>query len=201
MKWTAGKREKREKITKMEEVVSGLDEAHLNDDIVEIEPESDANDRDDIHSEFLVEVNGVEYLVKVPILPMNKSFAYRLMKLKADAAHMQYQMACYNTLGGAFHLCNFNMNALAVAKKQEILGLRLGSKSHVLRAQGYMAINIGLLGNYKLAMKVLKRLKLTAKREELSIIFDFLEASRMWLKSQIQQRSMESKGVILSSSS
>lgn len=78
-----------------------------------------------------------------PLLKMNKGFAQRLLYLRAQASHMQYQMACLNTLGGAYHLCQYNQDAFLIAKRQEQLGRRLGSTSMVLRAKGFCAINIG----------------------------------------------------------
>ena len=115
-------------------------------------------------------------------LPMNKSFAERLLRLQYIAKQMQYQFAYFNTIGGAYHLCDQPEQALRIARQQEVLAYHFGSMSLLLRAKGFQAINVGLMGNYRQAFYRLKNLIRIASEKELIDIVNFLQAILLWLK-------------------
>ena len=115
-------------------------------------------------------------------LPMNKPFALRLLRLKFNAAQYQYSLACLNTLGGAYHLCNKPDTALMIARRQESLARHLGSSTLLLRAKGFQATSVALLGKPKEAIIYLNILLNKANKQGLTEIANFIEATIIWLK-------------------
>ena len=115
-------------------------------------------------------------------LPMNKPFALRLLRLKFNAAQYQYNLACLNTLGGAYHLCNKPDTALMIARRQESLARNLGSSTLLLRAKGFQATSVALLGKPKEAIIYLNKLLSKANKQGLTEIANFIEATIIWLK-------------------
>ena len=115
-------------------------------------------------------------------LPMNKPFALRLLRLKFNAAQYQYSLACLNTLGGAYHLCNKPDTALMIARRQESLARNLGSSTLLLRAKGFQATSVALLGKPKEAIIYLNKLLNKANKRGLTEIANFIEATIIWLK-------------------
>jgi hypothetical protein len=73
--------------------------------------------------------------------------------------------------------------ALAIAKRQEILGDMLGSSSLSIRARVYQAINVSLLGKRKMSKKMFEDCKSRAAREASWSpgLLSFCEASEAWL--------------------
>lgn len=118
------------------------------------------------------------------IIPMNKSFGRRLALLQHQAIYAQYQLAYFNTLGGAYHLCDHPREAFLIAKQQEFLGRRLGSTTLVIRAKGYQAVNLGLLGSKRKAALLFKDLETRAKNEGSEQLVSFICALRMWTATQ-----------------
>lgn len=129
--------------------------------------------------------------LSTPLLPMNKSFAERLLRLRYFATQMQYQLACFNTMGGAYHLCDKPRNALVIAKRQEQLAVQLGSPSLFLRARGFQAINIAMLGDIKKAYRMLRLLIRQANNQNLQDILKFLTSTLLWLSNNRPQMSEE----------
>jgi len=126
-------------------------------------------------------------------LMINKMFAYRLIFLDQQAWQMQYELAVLSTLGGAYHLCNHPQQALYLAHRLEMLGRRLGSSQLTLKAQGFKAINIGLLGNENLAFKQLKNLRIESQKTDSAEMARFFRALWNWLHTQRKLRHTESK--------
>lgn len=122
------------------------------------------------------------------LMVINKGFAERLLKLKFLAVQFQYEFAKMNTLGGAYHLCDHPKEALAIAIRQEKWGEFMGSQSLVLRARGFQAVNVALLGNYKVAIAMLNDLVRSANRNDLNDIESFLKALRIWLKNEKRRK-------------
>jgi hypothetical protein len=115
---------------------------------------------------------------------MNKPFAYRLIYLEQQAKKLQYELAVLSTLGGAYHLCNHPQEALFLAHRLELLGIKLGAPQLILKAKGFKAVNIGLLGDEKRACNILTGLKEEAAKVESEELEYFFRALKIWLKSQ-----------------
>jgi hypothetical protein len=114
---------------------------------------------------------------------MNKSFGEKLLKLKYRAIQMQYNLAYLNTIGGAYHLCHKPGTALVIAKRQENLAKQIGSSALLIRSRGFQAINMGLLGKYSKAQKLLESLTQQAKLFGHHDLVNFLIATSEWLRS------------------
>jgi hypothetical protein len=151
----------------------------VSDDGIVVVPSSSSRKQNEVPSSSIV--------MPAMALRMNKSFGYRMLRLQIEAGRMEHEFAYLSTLGGAYHLCDNPHVAYAIAVKQENLGVRLGSKALVLRARGYQAINIGLLGDGTNALKMLKQLERVSRSGHgTEVLTQFLNASRKWLKLQIQ---------------
>jgi hypothetical protein len=121
-------------------------------------------------------------------LLMNRMFSYRLLFLSRQADGMQYELAVLSTLGGAYHLCNKPHGALYLAHRLEMLGQRLGSYALTMKAKGFIAVNIGLLGEENKALKMLSGLKHEAAQANSTEMTHFFGALRSWLKNQNKEK-------------
>jgi hypothetical protein len=116
---------------------------------------------------------------------MNKFFNDRLQYLQLQATRHQYKYAYLNTIGGAYHLCNHPKVALKIAREQEELGKELGSQSLIVRAKSFQAVNIGLLGKKKYALKWLKKLEKESFENGQDHLIPFIKATRRWLETNV----------------
>jgi hypothetical protein len=85
-------------------------------------------------------------------------------------------------MGGANHLCNRPLVALEIAKRQEIIGKKIGSISIQIRSKVFQAVNYGLMGNKKIAKIMFVSLLKEADDEGWPSLISFIKASMMWLK-------------------
>jgi len=146
--------------------------------------DSDANldDEDDNLDTIIAEVASPTEMT------INKSFAGRLWRLQSRANLAQYLIACLSTLGGANHLCNRPKEALVIARKQEFIGLCLGSSSLTIRARVFQAVNHGLMGDRKMSRMMFKAVRRQAQSEGWSNLISFVEASKKWLEDEMELR-------------
>ena len=119
------------------------------------------------------------------VVMVNKSWYNRLLYVQLKAIQMQYYLACYNTMGGAYHLCEQPKSALIISKKQEILARQIGSLPLLFRALGYQYTNIGLMGYPNKATKKLNHLIQVAEREHLVELVHFLQANLAWMQQHL----------------
>ena len=119
------------------------------------------------------------------MMVMNKSWCDRLLYLQLKAMQFQYYLACYNTIGGAYHLCDQPKKALLISQKQEILARHIGSIQLLLKAKAYQYTNIGLLGRPKRATKLLKQLINEADEKNLKDTGQFIEANLSWMQQRL----------------
>lgn len=109
-------------------------------------------------------------------------FARRIMRLIAEQAVVQYQLAYLSTLGGAYHLCNRPHVALAIAIRQENVGRRMGSFTIVIRAKVFQAVNMRLLGQKDVSDRLMKDAYSLLDQSGLENIRSFVVASHKWLE-------------------
>ena len=116
---------------------------------------------------------------------LNKSWCDRLLYLQLKAMQFQYYLACYNTIGGAYHLCDQPKKALFISQKQEILARKIGSIQLLLKAKAFQYTNIGLLGRPKRATKLLNNLINEAEEKNLTEMKQFIEANLSWMRQRL----------------
>ena len=104
----------------------------------------------------------------------------RLLKLLKLSIHAQYELACLSTLGGAYHLCDRPRQALQLAKRQEAVGRRYGIHSVTVRSKVFQAVNYGLLGKTKKALKLFADSRKEAENSDGSLL-KFCDAAKSWL--------------------
>ena len=119
------------------------------------------------------------------IMILNRSWGDKLLYLQLKAVQMQYFLACYNTMGGAYHLCDQPIKALVISQRQEILARYIGSISLLLKAKAFQATNIGLIGNPKRAKKQLTNLISVARANNLDETERFLLANLSWMNQHL----------------
>jgi len=144
----------------------------------------------------LVEQEVMELEVKAQQQHPDRCFGDRLRSLERNAMHIQYLLACLSTLGGANHLCNRPIEALALARRQELVGRRLGSTSVIIRAQVFQAINQALLGNVQVSRQMFKSCLQSARKEEWLNLEVFVLASKNWLERELlEQKKLAREGL------
>lgn len=120
--------------------------------------------------------------------PINTSFSGRLQYLQRQAKHAQYLLACLSTLGGANHLCNKPLEALALARQQEVVGHKLGSTDIVLRARAFQAVNYALLGAEGLAHSLLGDCVDKARTACRESTLTFVQNMWTWLQRELEDQ-------------
>ncbi len=108
-------------------------------------------------------------------------FASYLRKLQNEAHIIQYQLACLSTLGGAYHLCNKPMVALAISIRQEAIGRKLGSTMLIVRAKVFQAVNLKILGRDKESNAVFEVCYSILENNPWLQELSFVDASKLWL--------------------
>mmetsp|Transcript_21676 Transcript_21676/g.31544 ORF Transcript_21676/g.31544 Transcript_21676/m.31544 type:complete len:160 (-) Transcript_21676:51-530(-) len=108
------------------------------------------------------------------------SWMEKLLKLQKKALNYQYQLAYLATLGGAYHLCNHPKEALALAYRQELIGLQLGSTSIIVRAKIYQFTNLSLLGCKKKSNRVLREAKRVAAIFNIELV-ELCNSAEKWV--------------------
>lgn len=122
----------------------------------------------------------------IPQVIFNLRFSKHLRRLERAGAHMQYQIACLSTLGGAYHLCDDPKTALLLARKQEVIGHIIKSSTIVIRSRAFQAVNFGLLGNKKASKRMMRDCKQRAEREShWSNITAFVDAVDLWISQNV----------------
>lgn len=119
------------------------------------------------------------------VIMVNKSWYNRLLYVQLKAVQLQYYLACYNTMGGAYHLCDQPKNALVISQKQEMLARQIGSLPLLFRALGYQYTNIGLMGYPKRATNKLEHLIKEAQRQQMVDLVHFLQANLVWMQQHL----------------
>lgn len=122
---------------------------------------------------------------KCPLLVMHIEFSCRLKTLERKGTAIQYQLACLSTLGGAYHLSNRPETAFMIAYRQETVGRLLGSLNVVIRAKVFQAVNLSLLGQPKMSRSMFKVCKKLASENSWTGMMAFVEASELWLNTQL----------------
>lgn len=125
----------------------------------------------------------------------DKSFCGHVFRMIRRAALAQYTLACLSTLGGANHLCDRPLQALVMARRQELVGQVLQNFSIVVKAQVYQAVNFALLGKRKRSEGMLHRIEKAiidgmggASTSTTESLLQFLNASRIWLANEDKYR-------------
>eukprot|EP01041_Mallomonas_annulata_P009096 gene9096-18844_t len=116
-------------------------------------------------------------------LKIDFAWSERIFKVLKEALNAQYQLACLSTLGGAYHLCNRPVQALALARQQEIVGRYAGAGNIVFRARVYQAINLGLLGKFRKCRAILSECFFEAQNLGEQYMF-FWNAAEIWLRNE-----------------
>ncbi len=118
----------------------------------------------------------------------------RLMQLQKNALYFQYQLACLNTLGGAYHLCNKPKVALRIATSQLQLGHLIVSPFLVIRALLYQYVNLSLLNKYKEAKHIYciaKQQAVENASNSLKMI-ELCEITKSWVEDYIAEQKNDS---------
>lgn len=114
----------------------------------------------------------------------------RLIPLQKKAINTQYQLACLSTMGGAYHICNYPKQALALAIQQELIGRSMGATNIIVRAKLYQYVNLAMLGLNNKAKKTLKVAKACAAGND--SLVEFCDVMEKWYNNSRKIRARES---------
>lgn len=98
------------------------------------------------------------------------------------------QLACLSTMGGAYSICQYPKEALQIAKRQELIGIRMGSKQVQCHAKLYQYINLIFMGRKKAGLRMLKAAKEQAEELESDSVRKHCDVTENWLKNEIQYK-------------
>jgi hypothetical protein len=124
----------------------------------------------------------------------NFRFGAYLKKLEVRAMYQQYLFAYITTLGGAYHLCNKPQTALMLAKKQELLGLQIGSSLIIVKAKLFQVGNLRALGEVHKSQACLHSCKAmieelrTANPDAANTLNAFVANYEEWMTNNLEQR-------------
>jgi len=143
-------------------------------------------------SDVLIVSEEIDDEVKIIIPPILTSWTRRLMVLEKSMIKTEYEMACLNTLGGAFAATGRNFGALILSHKREKVakGSPLGSQSLTMRARLHQAINLGLLGAVHEARAVVKGVIRTARQDGDIEVVIHARNSFNWLCSELERKGL-----------
>lgn len=138
-----------------------------------------------------IEHGSLNSLSNMPKIVFNLRFGDRLRFLEKRAQHVQYQLACLSTLGGAYHLCNDPRAALVIARRQEVVGRALGAVSIVVRSRVFQAVNFAQLGKPGRSRRAFAQCKTLALRQSCGLsssLLAFIEASEQWVVKNVHEQ-------------
>mmetsp|Transcript_6686 Transcript_6686/g.12883 ORF Transcript_6686/g.12883 Transcript_6686/m.12883 type:complete len:190 (-) Transcript_6686:1743-2312(-) len=100
----------------------------------------------------------------------------------------QYELACLSTMGGAYSICRYPKEALQIAKRQELIGIRMGSKQVQCHAKLYQYINLIFMGRKKAGLRMLEAAKEQANELESDSVRKHCDVTENWLKNEIKYK-------------
>ena len=104
-----------------------------------------------------------------------------------------YQLACLSTMGGAYSICQYPLEALRIAQRQEQVGLRVKSKQIQCHAKLYQYINLIFLGKKKAGLRMLQAAKLQAEELDGDSIRKHCDVTENWLNNEIKYKNKNRK--------
>jgi len=102
--------------------------------------------------------------------------------------HSCLQLACLSTMGGAYSICRYPKEALQIAKRQELIGIRMGSKQVQCHAKLYQYINLIFMGRKKAGLRMLEAAKEQANELESDSVRKHCDVTENWLKNEIKYK-------------
>ena len=97
-------------------------------------------------------------------------------------------------MGGAYSICRYPRKALRIAKCQEQVGIRIGSKRIQCHAKLYQYVNLVFMGEKKAGLKMLRMAKKYASDLEGNDAQKDCENTENWLKNEIKYGSGKFSG-------
>lgn len=104
-----------------------------------------------------------------------------LLKLQKKSIIVQHLLACFSTLGGAYHLCDHPYQAMVIARQTFFIGKYANDDSVMIRSRVFVAINAFLLGKKKQSKRIMNDCITTSRSRGWEHILSFCEASQGWL--------------------
>jgi hypothetical protein len=109
----------------------------------------------------------------------------KLFSLQKSSLIIQYQLAYYSTLGGAYSVCNHPKQALYIARNQELLGKQIHSDNIIIRAKLYQSMNLSLLGSKKRSKLALDEATKLAQKLNSTEMIEFCQTISKWMKNNL----------------
>jgi hypothetical protein len=120
-------------------------------------------------------------VLKRPQFGPDYEWMKRLLSLQKEALTIQYQLAYYSTMGGAYSVCNHPKQALTIARHQEYLGRRVSASNVIIRAKLFQYLNLSLLGSKKRAKVALAEARALAQQCHSLEMIEFCETIQKWI--------------------
>jgi hypothetical protein len=131
--------------------------------------------------------NCQELIKQDEILQLQPDYIWmkKLLSLQKSALIIQYQLAYYSTLGGAYSVCNHPKQALYIAKNQELLGKLMNSNNVIIRAKLYQSINLSRLKSKKRSKLALDEATSLAQKSNSVEMIEFCQTISKWTRNNL----------------
>jgi hypothetical protein len=121
----------------------------------------------------------------------------KLLSLQKEAHTIQYQLAYFSTIGGAYSVCNHPKQALSIARYQEYLGRRLCSPNVIIRAKLFQYLNLSLMGSKRRSKLAFEEAQALAQQALSREMIEFCETIQKWMTSRSSASSLDTQNPFL----